>query len=612
MLLFQLLLVACRGDASPLGNVGCLYDYGPLSDLSTQVLHQNSTTQTVSWQQEPRTRGTFRLLISCVITLSLCVWTAIHLNIVRSCIQAGNWCTDEIIQPRQHTSGFRHYKKKMRWVLMGLFAPEVVVYVAWRQYKSASVLTKSMNEIFEQTHQERKHPWTNVHSFYAGMGGFVIDTTDSLKGPYTWDSPRLSLGSRGALFVARHGGCIPDISKASIFDRSKADNVGKFLACLQAGWAIVQCTGRLASHLPLTLLEINTLGHVLCAFLMYLFWLQKPLDVNEPTVLIGEWTHPMCAWLLMSNSFSSRSKEWGIELSSLYVYPRGAGEKCEAKSGPDDIVSETESDPAFIRVPQSADSSPKVLDPPPVSLQEHEILSGTIFSPRPNIRSKGGNPALATPNPIRTINLDFVTVNRWRLASHFVSEHWNVIGIDPVKALPEGPLDPNAIDFIDLIMLEVPDWPGLDQLYGHTNSTCAKLWAATILYGGLHAGAWSSIFPSSTEALLWRISAVLIAGSGLTASVIAVIKHWKDQDDWKQTLRSYAYRFLAMTPKAECAMVIGLGEATFCAYSLTIMAVVPTFVLARVYLVVEAFISLRDLPIEAYQTSAWTQWIPHL
>ncbi len=67
---------------------------------------------------------------------------------------------------------------------MGLFAPEVVVYVAWRQYQSASVLTKSMNEIFEQTHQERKHSWTNVHSFYAGMGGLVIDTIDSLEGPY--------------------------------------------------------------------------------------------------------------------------------------------------------------------------------------------------------------------------------------------------------------------------------------------------------------------------------------------------------------------------------------------------------------------------------------------
>lgn len=512
---------------------------------------------------------------------------------------------------------------------MGLFAPEVVVYVAWRQYQSASVLTKSMNEIFEQTHQERKHPWTNVHSFYAGMGGLVIDTIDSLEGPYMWDSPRLSLGSRGVLFVARHGGCISVISKASIFDRSKADNVGKFLACLQAEWVIVQCTGRLASHLPLTLLEINTLGHVFCALLMYLFWLQKPLDVNEPTVLTGEWTHPMCAWLLMSNSFSSRSKEWGIELSSLYVYPRGADEllpfvdlpsdparnndrECEAECGQDDMVFETESETAFIRVSRSVDSSPKVLDPSSVPLQEHEILSGTMFEPRPNVRPKGGNSALAISNPIRTINLDLATVNRWKLASHFVSEHWNVIGIDPIEALPEGPLAPDAFDFIDLIMLEVPDWPGLDQLYGNTNSTCAKLWAATILYGGLHAGAWSSIFPSSTEALLWKVSAILIAGSGLIASVIAIIKHWKDQDDWKQTLRSYAYRYLAMTPKAECAMVIGLSEATFCAYSLTITTVVPTFVLARVYLVVEAFISLRDLPVEAYQTPAWTQWIPHL
>lgn len=30
---------------------------------------------------EPDTRGTFRLLVSCVTTLSLCAYTAVHLNI---------------------------------------------------------------------------------------------------------------------------------------------------------------------------------------------------------------------------------------------------------------------------------------------------------------------------------------------------------------------------------------------------------------------------------------------------------------------------------------------------------------------------------------------------
>ena len=37
-----------------------------------------------------------------------------------------------------------------------------------------------------------------------------------------------------------------------------------------------------------------------------------------------------------------------------------------------------------------------------------------------------------------------------------------------------------------------------------------------------------------------------------------------------------------------------------------------TCTISRVYLVVEAFISLRRVPIEAYQIPNWTQWVPHL
>ncbi len=597
--------------------------------LSIPTVPQNYTVQTVPWQQEPRARGTFRLVLSCLITLSLCVWTAIHLNIVRFTLQATILRLTQITQPKQHTSASGHYMRKTRWVLIGLFAPEMVVYVAWRQYKSAALLTKAMNEVFDKECQERKHSWTIVHSFYAGMGGFVMDTANSLREPYTRDSPRLSLGSRGVLFVARHGGYIPDMSEAFIFDRSKADNVGKFLVCLQAGWAVVQCISRLGSHLPLTLLEINTLGHVLCAFLMYLFWLRKPLDVNEPTMLMGKWIPPMCAWLLMSNSLDSKSTELGIELSGLHVYPGTAREmsplagrasqptpsndrerRNEARPG--GIILETQPENGLVRAPKSIHSSLGDTDSTPLPLREYEILSGAVFGPKPNMPPNEVRRAVKSPLPTRTVNLDLITITRWRLASKFISQHWDVLGIDPAEDLPEGPLAPNAIELAGLIMLEVPDWPGLDQLSGHTTSTFAKLCAATALYGGLHAGAWNSFFPSAPERLLWRISVALIAGSGLTAGVVATIKHWKDQDDWKQLCRSYTCRYLAITPSAESAMIKWFSGWSFCAYTLSIMATVPWFILARLFLVAEAFISLRKLPIEAYLTPAWTQWIPHL
>jgi hypothetical protein len=516
--------------------------------------------------------------------------------------------------------------------MMGLFGPEMVVYVAWRQYKSASLLTSSMNEVFKETHQKRKHPWTIIHSFYAGMGGFVIETADPLEEPYISGSPRLSLGSRGVLFVARHGGHILDVSKAFIFDRSKADKVGKCLVCLQAGWAIVECISRLVNHLSLTLLEINTLGHVLCALLMYLFWLRKPLDVNEATVLTGKWTRPMCAWLLMSNYLSWGPKKPGIELSDLYVYPMGTREKPplnglspipapsnygehEAGIGPDGTVSEAEADsneaePVLATVSGEVHIDLENAHTAPVPLQEFEILSGTVFALRSDSSLDESCLIAGSRSPVRTVDLDQLTITRWKLASSFISDHWDVFGIDPAEGLPEGPLRPNASEFNNLIMLEVPDWPGLDQLSEHTMFTFAKLCTATALYGGLHAGAWNSAFPSAAEGLLWKISAVLITGSGLSISMVAVFKHLNNQGNWKQVLRSYACRFLAMVPEAEWAAIIEFSECTARAY--VTLIIVPVFIVARLYLIAEAFASLRALPIEAYQTPIWTQWIPHL
>ncbi|KAI5808466.1 hypothetical protein DFH27DRAFT_459108, partial [Peziza echinospora] len=55
-------------------------------------------------------------------------------------------------------------------------------------------------------------------------------------------------------------------------DRSKTDWLAKAMVCLQASWIIIQCVVRKAEGLPVTLLEINTVMHVVCALLMYLLW----------------------------------------------------------------------------------------------------------------------------------------------------------------------------------------------------------------------------------------------------------------------------------------------------------------------------------------------------
>jgi hypothetical protein len=64
--------------------------------------------QTGGWHPEPNFRGTFSILSSCWITLILCLWSAVHLNI-----------------PAYGEHGKQKWKK-LGFVLVGIIAPELV------------------------------------------------------------------------------------------------------------------------------------------------------------------------------------------------------------------------------------------------------------------------------------------------------------------------------------------------------------------------------------------------------------------------------------------------------------------------------------------------------
>ena len=57
---------------------------------------------------------------------------------------------------------------------------------------------------------------------------------------------------------------------------------------------------------------------------------------------------------------------------------------------------------------------------------------------------------------------------------------------------------------------------------------------------------------------------------------------------------------------ARLKVPFGMALLVFC-YALLLF-----YVFGRCFIVIEAFISLRSLPEQAFQTPSWTQWIPHL
>ena len=74
----------------------------------------------------------------------------------------------------------------------------------------------------------------------------------------------------------------PDITQREIRDRSKGDVLSKSLVILQTGWFVVQCMARGVEHLPITELELVTVAFATLNFVTYLFWWNKPLNVERP------------------------------------------------------------------------------------------------------------------------------------------------------------------------------------------------------------------------------------------------------------------------------------------------------------------------------------------
>jgi hypothetical protein len=216
--------------------------------LSASLALRNQP-QVVGFVQDPNGRGTFGLIISCVLTLILCVWSALHLNI-----------------PTPHEPFFRAIWRSICWILAGIYAPELVVFTAWRQWSSAKLLSGIVEQSRPKDSLSGRFKWTRTHSFFACAGGFAFEIPNTTPRRTPLFLPRscpkrLTLTARGVAVLAKCGH-LPDVREEDIEDKSKASTLAKSLVVAQALWMLLQVLSRLIAQLPVTLLEVNTVAHV--------------------------------------------------------------------------------------------------------------------------------------------------------------------------------------------------------------------------------------------------------------------------------------------------------------------------------------------------------------
>jgi len=211
-----------------------------------------------AWVAEPRGRGTIGLVLPCVITLALCVWTAIHLNV-----------------NSRPTRG-RIFAFKLVWVLMGIFTPELVLWCSLSQYLEACAVRKEILEIRSQGNADKLPPtmWQKFLAFVTRRKATQASTVEDfnmklaffvIMGGYALDfAPENTKVSPKAItaryFVKLYGdGMIKDndLDIKPIEDKAKADGLAKFVVCMQA-LVSTNTTPVMNDTLPLEYLSANS------------------------------------------------------------------------------------------------------------------------------------------------------------------------------------------------------------------------------------------------------------------------------------------------------------------------------------------------------------------
>ena len=266
---------------------------------------------------------------------------------------------------------------------------------------------------------------------------------------------------------------------------------------------VVQCVARKIPGLPVTLLEINTVMHVICALLMYLLWLHKPLDVSIP-----------------------------VTITSQQINSNGQ-----------------------------------------IKQRIKKLLCGAILN----------NECVRDENNCALMHQHSGYKREYTIHRAQVGQGKSNVGdgaqVDWEKS--------NVRDGVGLYLGILSSW----------------------IYGGVHLTPWSSHLPTVLERILWRASGLIIICAPAVAVLAthvpvvgAIVKKnrikslsgaWKELFGFAQSGKWGKFRL--MLPYFVLMLLCGLLYAS-----------------ARVYCVIEAFASLRSLPVGSYTSVNWVEMFPHL
>ncbi|KAG0650328.1 hypothetical protein D0Z07_3230 [Hyphodiscus hymeniophilus] len=220
---------------------------------STSVVNAIPDGPKRGWSSGPNGRGTIDIIYSCGITMFLCSWSVLCLNV-----------------PGSDDSQFRVFRRRIYITALAFLGPEFLFQIALGQLVSAR------NSV-QQFRKSGVEGWTMTHAFYADMGGFVLHSKEFP--PFPIDAKQVHY-----LWTKRYIE-FPSISKEDIRDKNKVDGVLRIFTVSQIVWFVIDMAGRRAQNLAITCGELTTAAFIVCSFGTVLCWRYKPADVTTSVII---------------------------------------------------------------------------------------------------------------------------------------------------------------------------------------------------------------------------------------------------------------------------------------------------------------------------------------
>lgn len=637
MLLLSLFLLRSRlASAAPLQN------YTSMSNATAPI-----------WVDPPTGRGTWSILGSCLSTIFLCVWKSLHLNV-----------------PAMDESDWTKYLRKVKWVLIALLAPEIVVFAGFQQWLTARHFLKRLHRIFDikfpkdekdlsQSRQKRK--FDKQYAMYAAMGGFIVEIGhlhNKLK--------FATLTTNGILLLAKEGKVVLPYP-GSISDKSQMDILTKAFVCCQALSFLGQVIERKIAHLTNSLLELNTAVHIGCTVVMYFFWLRKPYNIQDPTLVAMDDVPDVLAFIVTSSRWPHNSgfektqpkrkvKWFGSFISDSidppFAWFGSSSEESVAEDGTLDNMPQPVSDndhddsnhASGVHSPdiRLATSHCELPEPDGEALCCSDVPSYVpVSNIEPRLYLESGqvlasgfgpadNPELLGHGKYQ-VGLSQTDVDRLNLAAKYMRKLLGSYKKPPIirNSFIAGTCVPKVQllrPFSDialqpfgnrLICGRVKNWPTLEELTESSTGLPIFVLSGAVAfttagYGALHAFAKTILLPTALEENLWYLSCVALVFYCILFMLVwqAVASHLNHaKGPWNAEARAVVSKWKS-SYKAKIKRSILWRISTSLVFALILLI----YVFSRAFIIIESFISLRHLPLDVYTTPNITYliFIPHV